>query len=1181
MLFKKIYMNGFKSFADPVTIELNDGITCVVGPNGTGKSNISDALRWVLGEQSPKQLRGGKMEEVIFAGTRTRKPKGMAEVTLTIDNSDKSLPIEYNEVAVTRRMYRSGENEYIINGNQCRLRDIRELFMDTGIGVEGYSIIGQGKIADLISTKPENRREVFEEAAGIVMYKSRRAEAERKLKDAGNNLERVRDIISEIEGRIDGLREDSEKAKEYIKLRDRYKYLEINIIIHNIEGIDKNLSSSRAYLEEMREALLKNTNELNDIGIELDRIRNKEDEINDDLEESNALLIKNINELNRLCNRGELDSARLVQLDKDIDRLKNLIKENDEKLKLEQEKFNELQKNEIKIDDDLKKDKNRIEEALILNEEHKTKLEDINRQIDFNNNEIIDLNNESIKKKAEIGVLSNYLTTLENRKNETINDYQSKDDNLNSTRIEFERIDNELKSKINEIKDNEEKLNRINDEIVRTSELNKNLEEKIKLNIESKNIKESRKNTLNELEDRYEGYNNAVKALMNNTSTGIIGTVSDLISVPDGYELAIETALGNQMQSIICDDDDSAKNAVKWLKSSRNGRATFLPVKSIYGQQFNANDEIISSSGYLGIASNIISYNKKYKNIMDYLLGRIIITEKLEDAIKLSKKNIKASRIVTLEGEVINMSGAITGGRYKHKTVNFLARKKEIESLSLEIDKLKKEEKNLIERLSSNREDLKELKDKRVNIYEILKKMEIDKNVLSNEFEHINELLKNKKESDDKFDRNIRNIEGDINNTNNLINKYQEEIKEFENKAQDISTETDFLLIESEKYKEIIEKENEEVLEIHLSLNNNQNKKLANNELIEQIRDKMTDYEDIIDSSNEELSSFTREKEILSGNSENSDDKINELKLLKINLEDKISLATAQLEENKDSYKTYLKKQEDINLEVNKLQDEIHKADIKLAKNETIKDSLKTKLWDEFETSYAEASDLKDENLKITTASKEAKEVKTRLEALGDVNIGSISEYEKVSKRYEFMTAQEIDTLEAIKELNQIISGIEKTIKIRFKDNFDKVVLNFEEMFKKLFGGGTAELRLEDETNPLESGIDIIAQPPGKKLKNINLMSGGEKTLIGVALMFAVLKAKPTPFCILDEVEAALDESNIEKFGNCLKSFKDIQFAIITHQKKTMEHGDVLYGVTMPEQGISKLLSLKLSERTE
>lgn len=1178
MLFKKIYMHGFKSFADPVTIELNNGITCVVGPNGTGKSNISDALRWVLGEQSPKQLRGGKMEEIIFAGTRTRKPKGMAEVTLVIDNTDKSLPIEYSEVAVTRRMYRSGENEYSINGNQCRLRDIRELFMDTGIGVEGYSIIGQGKIAELVSTKPENRREVFEEAAGIVMYKSRKADAERKLKSAGENLERVRDIISEIEGRIGGLKNDSDKAKEYIKLRDRYKYLSINIILHELASIDRNLIASKDDLYEINNSLDDNNDKLRKIDDDLESSRKKENELSEAHETANASLIARINDLNRMSSRGELDTARLAQIDKDIERLTKTINDNKEKLDLELRNFENFEKLEKEIDADLETGNKQLELATKALDDHKLKLDIINNEIEKNKNKIMDLTDECTQKNAEVNTLSNYLITLRSRKNEIADEYQSKDDRFISNKKELEKINENFDNKLNEIKITNEKIEKIKENLSQLAFDEENLNKEISENRTRQNIVISRRNTLKELESNYDGYNNAVKALMKNNSRGIIGTVSDLISVPDGYELAIETALGSQMQNIVCEDDLSAKEAVGWLKSTSSGRATFLPVKSIFGKAIKIDKEIKRFNGFLGLASELVDCEAEYENVVSYLLGRIIVAKNMDDAILISKDRTGASRIVTLEGDVINSGGAITGGRFKHKTANILARKKEIDALSEEIALLIKQEKEFHNEKDSIEKNIASLKNERASMFEDLKELEIERNVLSRDRDHIGEIVNSAKEAEEKFERDIRNIEGDIDNANKLINRYKGEIASNEELVNDINKKTEELIDQSDEYQKVVDEDKESIISARLEVNNQENRKLANNEHIERIRDIITDLEDLIETASHELNGFDEEKSVLTDSSEEAGERVFALKEEKEELEQQLVCISKQIEENKLQYNSNINLQKETNAIISQLQDRAHKLELKITKYETVMDSQKSKLWDEFEMSYAEALDIKDEDFGITAGNKEIKDVRTGISELGEVNIGAIEEYEQVSKRYDFMTTQESDIMNAVDELNQIIANMEKTIRIKFKENFDKVVIYFEEMFQELFGGGTAELRLEDENNPLESGIEIIAQPPGKKLKNINLMSGGEKTLIGVALMFAVLKAKPTPFCILDEVEAALDESNIEKFGNCLKRFDAVQFAIITHQKATMEHADVLYGVTMPEQGISKLLSLKLSD---
>lgn len=1178
MHFKRMEIQGFKSFADPVTIDLNDGITCIVGPNGSGKSNISDALRWVLGEQSPKQLRGGKMDDVIFAGTATRKPKGMAEVTLVIDNTSGTLPIEYNEVAVTRRMYRSGESEYLVNGNQCRMKDIKELFMDTGIGVDGYSIIGQGKIADIVSTKPENRREIFEEAAGVVLYKSRKSDAERKLQSASDNLERVKDIITEIEGRIGGLREESEKATEYIGLRDRHKHLEVNIVLHNIEGLERTMESAEQDLKDMEnrysEAMQANS-ELENL---IEDQRRRESELSDLSDDSNKELLDKIEELHIITNRGQINTERLQTIDKDLERLNDVISDTETKLSSEKANFTELEKNETANNSELEETNSRLHNAVFMLNEHTTKASAVREEIEHSKERIIDLNNDVVSKNAEINTLNNYKKTLEDRKEQIREEYEGHDENDAKNREQLVKIAadydagqtrlDESKKKIDEIAEN---IISVNNSIAQTSS-------KIEETTIKYNRAFARKNTIEEMENNYEGYNNAVRALMQKGFDGIVGTVSDLITVPDGFELAVETALGGALQNIICDNDSTAKKAIGWLKAAKAGRATFLPVASVKSYSHDPDRSVTEAAGFLGIASDKVGCDREYEEILEYLLGRVILADDMDNAVRISKMKLNGFRIVTLDGEVINSSGAITGGKYRNKSANILERKKEIEDLSETVDKYKSE----IERLKAQREEdgvrIHGLKEERATLYQTVQQTEIECGVLKSDKEHAESLVEETRNAVGRFNSEIETIESDISKAESMIDKYRVDIESAKTESADIENKVEDLLTDADKYREIVEKDNEEIVRHKVLVSEQETKILGLNELIERVRDTVTELETTMEDAVDERDDLKKQRSLLTDTGNESGEKAQELEKQKTELEERIAGFVSESDTLKVEHEKALKSQKESAASLEKMRDEKYKLDIKATRSETILSTQKDKLWDEFEMSYAEALDIKDDSFAITAGNKEAKEVRLRMAELGDVNISSIEEYKNVSKRYEFMTAQEADISKAMDELKGIISNMDRTIKAKFKENFDKVVIYFEQTFKELFGGGTAELRLEDENDPLESGIEIIAQPPGKKLKNINLMSGGEKTLTAIALMFAVLKAKPTPFCILDEVEAALDEANIERVSSYLKNFKEIQFTLITHQKATMEHADVLYGVTMPEQGISRMLSLKLGD---
>lgn len=1180
MQFKRIEMQGFKSFADPVCIELNDGITCIVGPNGSGKSNISDALRWVLGEQSPKQLRGNKMDEVIFAGTENRKPKSMAEVSLVIDNTSGTLPVDYSEVSVTRRMYRSGESEYRINGNSCRLKDIKELFMDTGIGVDGYSIIGQGKIQEIVSTKPENRREIFEEAAGIVFYKNRKQEAERKLVSASDNLERVRDIISEIEDRIDRLREDSEKAQEYIKLRDRYKVLEVNIILHSIGNLERSVENGKEEFRQLEQEFSEVMAQNERLEQSVETCRVKDAELSQEYERCNRLLREKTEELNMITNRGQINSERLDHIESDLARLQQVMQDTGGKLSEIRDTRKTLEMNADTLETERKRILKELNEAVSQLNEQTQKSSAVRTQIENNKESVIELGNKNVSRQAEINTLQNYQETLKNRRKQIEEESAGRGESSLQNQKKLEEIQVEYESNVLEKKTVQEQAQILTEKIAsgkqKIAAASKRLEE-IVLQM---NRLTARKNTIEEMENNYEGFNNAVRRVMQKNLRGIIGTVSELMIVPDGYELAIETALGGAMQNIICENDSSAKQAVEWLKSAKAGRATFLPISSIHGRMNHA-DRAERMDGYLGIAAEMIECDSAYREIYDYLLGRVILVDTMDHAIRISKSVTGGFRIVTLEGEIIASSGAITGGRYRNKSANLLERKKEISTLENEIVELKASREKGIQYRQDWQQNLQQWQEELKNADGALQKVEVTLSVLRSEKEHMETLVRESDSASNRYAEELSNIQEDLKRADAMIARYQNEIDQAEKQIQKMEQETERLTADVSRYTEGTESFQEKVVSCKVQLGEQEQKILSMNESIERTIDDLTELEDTYSEAEEEYEELSKQRLLLTTSGAESDEKQETLQKEKNLLEESIATLTAELDQNRVNQQQFISNQKRIAAQVSEAQDRKYKLEIKITKNETLLSSQKDKLWDEFEMSYAEARTLRSPEFAITAGNKEVKEVRLRMAELGDVNISSIEEYRKVRQRYEFMTNQEADLTKAMEELESIIRNMDRTIREKFKESFEKIEVHFEKTFQELFGGGHAELRLDDEKNPLDSGIDIIAQPPGKALKNINLMSGGEKTMTAIALMFAVLKTKPTPFCILDEVEAALDEANIERFSEYLQNFQEVQFAIITHQKVTMEHADVLYGVTMPEQGISRMLSLKLEDARE
>ncbi len=1181
MYFKRIEMHGFKSFAEPVVIDFHEGVTCIVGPNGSGKSNISDAIRWVLGEQSPKMLRGGKMEEVIFAGTASRKSRGMAEVTLVIDNSTGILDIDYNEVAITRRMYRSGESEYLINNNQCRLRDIKELIMDTGIGVDGYSIIGQGKIADIVSSKPESRREIFEEAAGVVMYKSKKSEAERKLESTNANLERVNDIVSEIEGRIDGLREDSVKAKEYLELREKYRELEINITLKNVERLE----TSNETIKNDVQALAESVNALGERKKTLDTEIAADRQKNENLEqlgnEARDRLMAKVDELNRLTNKSQLDQERLHAMERDTVRIQGEIADCEQKLEAERQSEAELAAQQAELSKGLAEEEQNLQQKIQSYNEVTAQMLKLSDHIEDLRSDLFEKHSRATSKRSEAGSMESYRESMQKRRTQllaedaeiTENTRQQQENRQKdlAAKSEAETAVRELKAAAQEARD---QIRSLTQEIAAASG---KLDD---LRIRSSQLS-ARKKTMEEMEHNYEGYNGAVRFIMKAGISGIEGVVGDLMKAPAGYETALETALGGAMQNIVCQKDDHAKQAIRLLKTNKAGRLTFLPMESVKGAQSSVPDGVRRHAGYKGMGCELAVFDPKYQGIFRYLLGRVAIVDNMDSAVALSKIAGNGIRFVTLDGEVINAGGAITGGKYKNASANLLARKSEIDELAKQVNTLREQYENGKQQNRQRQEQQEKLTAQLQQNEEERRKNELEISALDAKLEAQSDSARSAEETKKRRTSELSSIEHEYARMETVIAGILQEAEQAEAQTAELEQQIAAEMKQLEAVKLRTEQANEAITKARIARQEKESKFGAGQDLLDRVRSAAGGFEQQIADRRQKLADMEREQHEILFSSGNGQELFEQCSKEKTELEDYIARLSTQKSALTVSLNAKTDEQASMGEKLNAYQDQKYQQEIKLAKNETQLDTLKEKLWDEFEISYAQAMTFKKEDFVMSTATKESREVKNRIRELGDVNVGAIREYEQVSERYRFLTEQRADILNAMQELQTIIADMDKTIKTKFKENFDQVVIHFEAIFKELFGGGQAELRLDDENNPLEAGIEIIAQPPGKKLQNINLMSGGEKTMTAIALMFAVLKTKPTPFCILDEVEAALDDANIDRFANYLKNFHEIQFAVVTHQKVTMEHADVLYGVTMPEQGISKVISLRLGDDFE
>jgi len=1179
LYLKSIEIKGFKSFADKVEVEFTKGITAIVGPNGSGKSNICDAIRWVLGEQSAKTLRGSKMEDVIFSGTENRRPLNFAEVSLIIDNSDNILPIEYNEVKITRRLYRSGESEYLINNTACRLKDIYELLMDTGIGVDGYSIIGQGKVEEILSSKPEDRRLVFEEATGITKFKNRKIEAERKLENTRQNLTRINDIISELELQIEPLETQARKAEEYLKLKDELKFMEINSILYNYDIIKQKLDVTLREIENK-------VNELNALEI------NKEN--------LNSRIYHKKNELASIQEQYDKTTNLSYELEKNIQKASSDIelflerRENyiNEKNRLESELAS--LKSTIEIENDklckLLKEKEHIDKKIIDQQELIKNIEaQLSEHIqEFKSKEklIEDKKNELLEILNNISELKNKFSSLNFIKESLKKQYDNLIQMLESKEGKKSEIISYLTDKEKEQKELVLKIGNLKNEINNLNKLKLSIEKEIKdLDLKLVEIKqtlrtnEAKLNMLLEMEKELEGYNKAVKSLINEykNEKGFLGTVSDILNVPNGYEVAIESALGSAFQNIVVKDEELAKVMIDYLKNNKLGRATFLPISTVKGKADIDKKQFEKFDGFIGIAAELVTFDPIYKNIVANLLGRTLICKTIDDAIELAKKTDFNFKIVTLDGEIVNPGGSLTGG-LSSKNIGIFKRKNEIIKLKDDMEalniKLKDIENNLNKKYQDKREieisleklssqinlaniNMSTLNNEMKNIKNKLKEIDIEINDSKLEIEHVlNELEK------------VKNDEclylSELNNKQNKkleLERQLEELNkiyfEFEASKENISSKlTSEKVIYAELKKEC-DVLNSKIKEAHLQQDKLENKKAEIESYLNDINNKIVEVEDNISIKKQKLEYLIKD---LENNKKKENEYYNKKNLLSteiMSLEDEI---------NK------------VNKNISDLTSVIHKLEMTQSKQESEIGLLNQKLWDEYELTIPQAQKYKMDNFNNSDSNKKINSLKSRIKELGDVNLGAIEELKKVKERYEFLKEQREDLISAEQSLLDIIKDITEKMKIQFETNFATIRNYFNETFKELFGGGYADLRIDGE-NVLESGIEIIVQPPGKKLQNISLLSGGEKGLSAIALIFALLKFKPTPFCVLDEIEAALDDANVFRFANYLKNYSSkTQFILITHRKGSMSVADVLYGVTMEEKGVSKVLSLKLKE---
>ena len=1182
MYLKRLELQGFKSFADKTILELMPGITSVIGPNGSGKSNISDAIRWVLGEQSMKSLRGAKSLDVIFAGTQNRKSLGFAEASLVFDNSDGKLPIEYTEVTVTRKIYRSGETGYFINKVPCRLKDVLELFMDTGIGKDGYSIIGQGKIDEILSNKSEDRRHIFEEAAGIVKYRTRKQESEKKLEHTKLNLLRINDILAEIEGNLGPLQVQSDKAKKYLNLREELKNIEIGLFVYNIAKYKENLEEIIKDIDIMQTQCDEEEGKLERVKILKEELKSSIDEITEEIENMSNLGFESQKEIEVLNSDINVAKTRITNNEENSQRFEKEISEQNDRI---QELKEELEQKEAKKDN-LKENKQKFEKEL---NEKQEELEKLTKKLSTKELEIEGYKKtveENTDKKYELQSNSNTqdinYQNYEKRQNQIKQEMQSTISELDSTRL----IKEDISKEFYEI---ENKRNKAQKTLGETAKQREDANKKIKdyennINALSNDmrIKESKLKFLVETEKEKEGYIKSVKSLLKDCENvkelgkGMHGVLANIIEVPENLETAIEMCLGASLQNIVTETEEDAKRLVEYLRKNNLGRASFLPITSVKGKKL---DKIKGNeAGIIGIASDLVKYSKKYEQIILNLLGRTVIVDNMDTAIKVAKQNGYTFRIVTVEGDLINPSGAITGGSVMKKTVNILGRGKEIEKLQKEIETLKLK----IQKLENEKEEFEEsiegILELVSNLERELQEIEIDYATKKQKVLSIDENIQKLENRLNKLKQEQTNLEQSKTEALQNKEKIQKEIEEIISKNEELSkiiTEFAELNKDDQKY---IDDLNFDITNLKISVSSFDESEASIQEIQERINQELNNSNISIENKQRQIEQIVIENQNLQKTIEEKLAQIEEVK-------DKVKNSSSKIEELKKERtekSSKLSKQEDeITSKFKVIEDlkgQLVKLDVKKSKIDEDINTIINKMWEEYEITPNTAGEYqKPENVQLTQ--RRVNQLRTEIRELGSVNVDSIEEYKNLKDRYDFMSEQRLDLENTMAQLRKIINDMTQIMKEQFNEKFKIINKNFGEVFAELFGGGKAEVKLEDESNILECGIEITVQPPGKKLQNMMLLSGGEKAFTAIALLFAILKINPAPFCVLDEIEAALDDVNVFRYAEYLKKFTEhTQFLVITHRKGTMEAADTVYGVTMEESGISKLLSMKLNK---
>ena len=1184
MRLKKLVLHGFKSFADHVEVIFENGITGVVGPNGCGKSNISDAVRWVLGEQSAKSLRGSKMEDVIFNGTEKRRRLSYCEVTLVFENEDHALPIDFAEVQVTRRVYRSGEGEYKINGTQCRLKDIVDLFRDTGIGKDGYSLIGQGRIDEILSAKSEDRRQVFEEAAGIVKYKARKLDAEKRIAHTQENLYRVEDILHELEERVEPLKQQSEAAREYLQLRDELKILDLNVFLVRTERYEERIKELKASVEALGESIAQANEALEKQGAERDEVQALLDQYEMEASERREVVQRLIREVEVGEGAAQVMRERIAAGEKDRDRLtaqREAAAEGGEGIR---KQIGQMTKN-ITLETQI------IEEASAALAEKEARLNaseaalsDMERRSEEAKQQIIQAMNRLGDVKSQQARLSAMQTALKNQLGGMEADHDREQtgvtalgEHVQSARDLLETETARRDALNQQVSDMQAQVQSLNDQ-------SQQLQQKVTRLQTERQQRDSRLKLLKEMQRDYEGYNNSVKQVLMQAkrvpNSGVHGVVADLIHVPARLERAMDMVLGGALQNIVVDRDEDAKRMIEYLRKNRFGRATFLPIGSVRGRTLTPQERnVLAMPGCVGLASELVEFDPKYQGIIDNLLGRTVVAEDLNTGIAIQRAGRYQFRLVTLEGDVMHSGGSMTGGSTQSRMTSLLSRTREIEETEAALKNIEAEFAAAREKYAGLEEQRANVKRERGEVYDELHRQEVA--VARAETQ-----LKAALEEQDSNNRRVQRLEGERNRLSAQLADVTKSLEALDEQQQSAESSTESRQAEVKALSEKLyhlrtetEALRGEVGEERIQLASRKKGLEADTANRDRLLSEVEDTKKLLEDSEAALRQCLRELE------ENA--ALLEKDVAKL-AEDKAALDEARTAFNAvDGRRTGAQKKlqalgeqiDALRRDLDDFSDKHHRSELQLARVEGEFKQIQDRIWEDYELTYAGAEPFRTADFRLTESEKRIAAIRQRIRAMGTVNVAAVDEYRRTVERVQEMSEQRDDLLKAQSDLEGIVAELESKMEKQFREQFTLMNDNFQRTFVKLFGGGKAELRLTDPGDALNCGIEIVAQPPGKKLQMLSLLSGGERALTAIAILFAILDLKPTPFCILDEIEAALDDANIDTYADYLKAYSaNTQFIVITHRKGTMERCDALYGVVMEEKGVSKTVSVKLNE---